>query len=57
MLSPKLLVLLREYWRQFRPSSWLFPGEKPDEPLHESSIQRIVAQAASRAGLRMLPGA
>jgi site-specific recombinase XerD len=27
MLSPKLLTLLRAYWRWRRPSDWLFPGE------------------------------
>jgi site-specific recombinase XerD len=26
MLSPRLLEILRAYWRRGRPSSWLFPG-------------------------------
>jgi hypothetical protein len=25
MLSPRLLVVLREYWRAVRPTDWLFP--------------------------------
>jgi integrase/recombinase XerD len=27
MLSPNLLDLLREYWREARPEGWLFPGK------------------------------
>src|SRR5437762_2969258 len=27
MLSPRLLALLREYWKVARPTEWLFPGE------------------------------
>ena len=29
MLSPSLLDLLRDYWREARPQGWLFPGQKP----------------------------
>jgi site-specific recombinase XerD len=29
MLSPKLLEILREWWRVERPEHWLFPGNKP----------------------------
>jgi integrase/recombinase XerD len=30
MLSPKLLEILRAWWRVERPQHWLFPGDKPD---------------------------
>jgi integrase len=26
MLPPKLLALLRDYWRSTHPGEWLFPG-------------------------------
>ncbi len=29
MLSPKLLEILRDWWRVHRPPHWLFPGERP----------------------------
>jgi len=29
MLSPKLLEILRDWWRVERPERWLFPGDKP----------------------------
>ena len=34
MLSPRLLAVLRDYWRTFRPTSrqWLFPGPHPHTP-------------------------
>jgi integrase/recombinase XerD len=29
MLSPRLLGVLRAYWRRARPGLWLFPGQEP----------------------------
>jgi Phage integrase family len=29
MLAPRLLHLLRQYWKQYRPPLWLFPGRAP----------------------------
>jgi integrase/recombinase XerD len=29
MLSPRLLELLRDWWRIARPQVWLFPGQNP----------------------------
>jgi len=50
-LSPKLLELLRTYWRKLRPQGWLFPGQNPDQPLRRESVGQAVTQAACRAGL------
>ena len=52
MLSPKLLALLRAYWRWRRPSDWLFPGEKPGAPMHPSGIRQICQQLAKKAGIK-----
>ena len=48
MLSPRLLAVLREYWRAVHPTDWLFPGQHPDRPLSASAVQRA-CQAARRA--------
>lgn len=32
MLSPKLLDILRAWWRLHRPRHWLFPGDRPGRP-------------------------
>ena len=41
MLSPKLLELLRIYWRWRKPKDWLFPGQRPDCPMYASGIRQI----------------
>jgi integrase/recombinase XerD len=51
MLSPRLLALLREYWKVARPAEWLFPGEVPGRPIAVGSVHRICVQAARAASL------
>ena len=51
-LSPKLLELLRCYWRKVRPVEWMFPGEIPHRPLTRSAVNLAVTQAGQRAGLK-----
>ncbi|MDA0233245.1 MAG: site-specific integrase [Chloroflexi bacterium] len=50
-LSSVLLDALRVYWRAYRPSSWLFPGQTADQPLGPSTIQRAVKAARLKAGI------
>jgi integrase/recombinase XerD len=38
MLSPKLLEILRDWWRVERPGHWLFPGDKPDRHITTNSV-------------------
>jgi integrase/recombinase XerD len=51
MLSPKLLESLRNYWKSYRPDRWLFPGDKPDHPITQTSVWRICKRAAELAHL------
>jgi site-specific recombinase XerD len=51
MLSPRLLALLREYWKAARPTEWLFPGDVPGRPLTAGTVHRVCVQAARDAGL------
>ncbi len=51
MLSPRLLALLRDYWKVVRPTEWLFPGDIPGRPITVGSVHRICVQAAHAAGL------
>jgi site-specific recombinase XerD len=51
MLSPRLLGLLREYWKAARPTGWLFPGEVPGRPISGKAVQSSCARAARTAGL------
>ena len=54
-LSPKLLELLRTYWRKVRPQEWLFPGQVPHQPLSREAVGQAVTRAAQRAGLTKDP--
>ena len=52
MLSPKLLTLLRIYYRAWKPKQWLFPGHKPDCPMHLSGIRQICQELDKKAGIQ-----
>ena len=51
LLSPKLLELLRLYWRWRKPKDWLFPGDKPGAPMHLCGI-RILPIASDSGSSR-----
>jgi len=51
MLSPRLLEVLRSYWRVARPRDWLFPGQDASRPLNPVSLHRACRLAALAAGL------
>jgi integrase/recombinase XerD len=51
MLSPDLLKLLREWWRQARPMGWLFPGREPGQPITTRQLARACHAAATTAAL------
>lgn len=51
MLSERLLVILRAYWKSERPKHWLFPGPDPTRPLTVRSLQRACRAAAAAAKL------
>jgi len=52
MLSPKLLELLRIYWRWRKPTDWLFPGHKPGFPIHQSAIRQVCQQLRQKVGIK-----
>lgn len=51
MLSPRLLGILRTYWRAKRPADWLFPGNPRTKPMVTRSANRVCREAVLRAGL------
>ena len=52
MLSPRLLELLRDWYRIARPAVWLFPGRDPLLPLTTRQFNRVVHAAADRASIK-----
>jgi hypothetical protein len=57
MLSPRLLILLRDYWRarrrrkDYQASPWLFPGNIPGRPLTAKAVYEACEAACLAAGL------
>jgi integrase/recombinase XerD len=51
MLSPRLLELLREYWKTARPKEWLFPGKRSGEPITTYAVEDACRGARARSGL------
>jgi site-specific recombinase XerD len=51
MLSPRLLQILRGYWRLERPDSWLFPGQEPGTHVTCVTVQSACRIARQHAGI------
>ena len=51
MLSPDLLDLLREYWREARPEGWLFPGKPKITPISARQLGRSFNSAKHLVGI------
>lgn len=48
-LSPRLLSELRDYWKQYKPTSLIFPGKTPDKTYADTSIQKAIKDSAKLA--------
>lgn len=52
IVSPALLGRLRAYWKQHRPTDWLFPNLRhPARALSISTAQKVYGQARRKAGI------
>ena len=51
MLSRKLRVVLREYWKAYRTTHWLFAGQNPAQPLTRASVHKVFRKAKIKAGI------
>ena len=54
-LSPRLLEILRGYWKWRKPQVYLFPSllrPRPDKPITSKTIWYAVREAARRAGIK-----
>jgi site-specific recombinase XerD len=52
MLSERLLILLRQYWKQARPKGlYLFPGQDPDQPINPVSVYQVFKKALKKTGI------
>ena len=51
MLSPKLLEILRAYWKVAHPKEWLFPGAHPGQPITREAVEDACQKAHRVSGL------
>jgi integrase/recombinase XerD len=51
LLAQRTLDTLRDYWRYYQPSDWLFAGPKPGQPLSTPAVQKVFQRAQMKAGL------
>lgn len=52
MLPEKLLVLLRQYFKQYKPKGFMFNGQNDAPQYSENSINQFVKAYAQKAGIR-----
>jgi integrase/recombinase XerD len=48
MLSPRLLQVLRDWWRVERPKQWLFPGDIPGRHISTDAVEQACQKACRR---------
>lgn len=51
LLSPRLLAALRDYWRRYQPTDWLFPASDPKFHLKSNTLRKACHRAAIKAGI------
>ncbi len=56
LLPPALLAALRQYWRDYRPKTWLFPQRHADRPVDTGQAQKWFYAAKRRAGISKRTG-
>lgn len=52
VLSRTLLSVLRRYFLQYRPETWLFYGRTPETLIYDQTVERMVRRLSEKAGLR-----
>jgi site-specific recombinase XerD len=51
MLSPRLLDILRVWWRTAKPQQWLFPGDIAGKPITRSAVEDACQKAHGICGI------
>ncbi|MDD2635468.1 MAG: tyrosine-type recombinase/integrase [Bacteroidales bacterium] len=51
-LSEKILDLLREYYKLYKPAVWLFEGQEKGHPYSEQSLQSVMRQAVQKSRIK-----
>lgn len=54
LLSPRLLDILRDYWKAQRPTEWLFPSPILDQPISRDAVGLACKKAYISSGITKL---
>lgn len=52
ILSETILEGLREYWKLYKPKTWLFEGQYEGKPINIRSVQKVFERAVTKANIR-----
>jgi site-specific recombinase XerD len=52
MLSEKILSMLREYWKRYRPKEYLFEGTTKGKAVSSRTVQNLFTKAVIRSGIK-----
>jgi len=52
MLSDKIIEMMREYYKYYRPKVWMFEGQTAGAPYSEKSLEQVMKQAVAKAGIK-----
>ncbi len=50
-LSPKILEMLRDYYKLYKPKVYLFEGQTEGKPYDDRSLQQVLKQALKKANI------
>lgn len=51
-LSEKILAMLREYYKSYKPRTWLFEGQHKGDPYSEQSLQSVLKDAVEKSNIK-----
>lgn len=51
-LSLKILAMLRDYYKIYKPQNYLFEGQKPGNPYDDRSLQQVLKQALAKTNIK-----
>jgi len=51
-ISEKLIGILREYYKCYKPEKYLFEGQVKGEQYSASSMQKVLREACDKAGIQ-----
>lgn len=51
-ISERIITLLRDYYKVYKPVEWLFEGQLKGEQYSEQSLQSVLKQSLEKAGIK-----